>query len=314
MRIVSLLASATEAVYALGLGDHLVGISHECDYPPEALHKPRVSRPRFDPTGLSSGEIDAALRETMRRHGSVYMLDEDLLRSLDPDLLLTQAVCDVCAVPTSLARQAAAVLDDPTVLSLDSHTIDEILDGFRSIARAAGAPARGERLVAASRARMADVARRVAGAPRPNVLALEWLEPVFVPGHWAPEMIARAGGTCLAGEVARPSRQVSWDHVAALDPDVLLVMPCGYKLDAATADADRHADRLLSLAGRAVDNGRAFVLNGSDYFNRSGPRTIDGVEILGTLLHPERFPEYDTTGKAAVWQGAEVRSKELRST
>lgn len=309
MRIVSLLASATEAVYALGLEDDLVGISHECDYPPAALRKPRVSRPRFDPTGLSSGEIDAVLRETMARHGGVYTLDEDLLRQLDPDVLLTQAVCDVCAVPTSLAQQAAAALDQPTLISLDSHSIAEILEGFRTIASAAGVPERGDHLVAECRARLAEVARRVAGAARPTVLALEWLDPVFVPGHWAPEMIANAGGECLAGEAERPSRRVAWEHVASLDPDVLLIMPCGYKLEAARADAERHGARLLGLAPRAIETGRAFVLNGSDFFNRSGPRTVDGVEILGAVLHPDRFPDYDLAGKAAVWSPAAVRSK-----
>lgn len=303
MRIASLLASATEIVYAIGLGDQLVAISHECDYPPEALDKPRISRPRFDPAALSSAELDRAVRRVMAEHGSVYELDGETLRRVRPDLMLTQAVCDVCAVPTSLARDASRALDGKVrILSLDAHTIKEVVGSVRAVGRAAGAGAATETVAGALESRMTAVARAVRGASRPRVLAIEWLDPPFVPGHWVPEMIELAGGACLAGETAVPSKEVPWDDLVGLDPDVLLIMPCGYKLDQTRADADRYAEQLEAVAPRAVAERRAWVLNGSDYFNRSGPRTVDGIEILGGVLHPERMPDRDFAGKADVWQ------------
>jgi iron complex transport system substrate-binding protein len=286
MRIASLLASATEMVFALGLGERLVAISHECDYPPEALDRPRVSQPRFDPAGLSSGAIDAAVRQAMASHGAVYELDEGRLLAARPDLILTQAVCEVCAVPTTLAAQAArAVGGGARVLSLDAHTVADIFESIRVLAAVAGVPDRGERLVASYEERLGRA--RPAGGGRPGVLAIEWLDPPFVPGHWVPEMIELAGGRCLAGVAGRPSREVSWDHLATLDPDVLIVMPCGFGLDRSREEAQAHAAALARVAPRAIGSGRAFVVDGSAYFNRSGPRVVDGIEILAALLHPD---------------------------
>jgi iron complex transport system substrate-binding protein len=305
MRIVSLLASGTEIVCGLGLGDRLVGISHECDYPSTVLSRPRVSRPRFDPEGLSSAEIDRAVRETMLAHGSVYELDQDLLRELEPDLILTQAVCEVCAVPTSVAEEAAAgVGGRATVLSLDAHDVVGMLDTIRRVGVAVGEEERAARYLASLQARMAAVATFVASAPRHRVLAVEWLAPPFVPGHWTPEMITIAGGENLRGDVGRPSRQVSWGDLASLDPDILVVMPCGYGLEGARDDADRHSEHLIRTAPRAIDEGRAFVVDGSAYFNRSGPRIVDGIEILAALFHGEQFPDYDVEGCAAPWRPA----------
>jgi len=302
VRIASLLASATEIVCELGLGDSLVAISHECDYPRHVLDRPRVSRPRFDPEGLSSSEIDRAVRDAMARHGSVYELDEQGLRVAAPDLILTQAVCEVCAVPTSLAQQAARLLDGrPAIVSVDSHSIEEIFASIRSVGAAAGVPQRAADLETRLRSRIEAVRVAVQGAPRRRVLAVEWLDPPFVPGHWTPEMIRIAGGECLLAEAGIPSRQASWDALRESDPDVLLVMPCGYALDAAKADADRHADHLVQAAPRAVESGRAYVADGSAYFNRSGPRMVDGIEILAALMHPDRMRDYDLTDKAAGW-------------
>jgi iron complex transport system substrate-binding protein len=302
MRIASLLASATEIVYALGLGDALVAISHECDYPPDAMRHPRVSRPRFDPTDLSSAEIDTAVRETMARHGSVYELDAERLRELGPDLLLTQAVCEVCAVPTSLAEEASRMMSrEPQVVSIDSHSIDQILNSITAVGEAAGAVDRAADVVAALRRRLDAVRARVEDAPRPRVLALEWLAPPFVPGHWTPEMVTLAGGDLLASKKGVPSIQLDWEQLDGLDPDVLLVMPCGYGLEAALQDAGRHEEQLMRVAPRAVAAGRAFVVDGSAYFNRSGPRMVDGVEILGALLHPDLFQEYHPGGRSASW-------------
>lgn len=299
MRIASLLASATEVVYALGLGDQLVAISHECDYPPEALSKPRVSRPRFQPRGLSSRDIDGAVRTAMAEHGSVYLLDRERLKAEQPDLILTQAVCQVCAVPTSLAEDAARLLDPGArVVSLDAHSVEDVFQSIRQVGAATGAEGRAELVVAGLEVRLDRVRRAVAGLERPTVLAIEWLDPPFVPGHWVPQMIELAGGTCLAGEAGRPSRQVLWDELAGLDPDVLMVMPCGYGLEASRREAEAHAEHLTRVASRALASGRAYVVDGSSYFNRSGPRVVDGIEILATLLHGDRKPLVDLAGQA----------------
>ena len=301
-RIVSLLASGTEIADALGLGDRVVGISHECDFPPALLDRPRVSRPRFDPDGLSSGEIDRAVRQAMADHGSVYAVDSQRLTELRPDLILTQAVCEVCAVPTPGVRETVREIGlDTTVLSLDAHTLDDILDTIRQVAAAAGVGQDGEEYTAELQERLDAVAHAVASAKRPRVLAVEWLDPPFTPGHWVPEMIQEAGGECLVGERGSRSRQHQWDDLQGLDPDVLLIMPCGYGLEASLEDANLHADALADLAPRAVDQGRAFVLDGSSYFNRSGPRAVDGVEILAGILHPDRWTRPSSTA-ASKWR------------
>jgi iron complex transport system substrate-binding protein len=303
MRIASLLASGTEIVAALGLEDQLVAISHECDHPAKVLDRPRLSRPRFEVAGLGSGEIDRAVRQAMAEHGSVYEVDGEALERLRPELILTQAVCAVCAVPTPGVREVVAQHGLPAeVLSLDAHTVEEVLSTVLEVGRATGAEARARALVGALRGRLERVARAVADAPSRRVLAIEWLDPPFAPGHWVPQMVDLAGGVNLVGEAGGHSREVPWDALEGLDPDVLVIMPCGYGLDASRTDADRHADRLRLVAPRAIRQERAFVVDGSSYFNRSGPRVVDGVEILAGLLHPERMgrPHGDAW---AVWKG-----------
>ncbi len=285
-----MLASGTEIVSVLGLGDRLISISHECDYPPDVLDRPRGSRPRFDPEGLSSGQLDQAVRHALAEHGSVYEVDAARLEALNPDLILTQAVCEVCAVPAPGVRELTARLGlSAEVLSLDAHTLEDIFASVKQVASAAGVAERGEAVVAALRARVERVHVAVMDAQRPRVLALEWLDPPFSPGHWVPEQIEAAGGECLVGRSGDRSRQISWESLGDLDPDVLVLMPCGYGVPATVADADAAADRLSAVAARAIGLGRAFAVNGSAYFNRSGPRVVRGVEVLAALLHPERF-------------------------
>jgi iron complex transport system substrate-binding protein len=301
-RILSLLSSATEVVHALGLGDRLVGISHECDYPPEALRLPRASRSRFDPSGLTSGEIDAAVRRSMEEYGSVYEVDVELLRRLSPDVVLTQGICEVCAVPTGSVTAAIESLDrKPRVVSLDVHTLGEILESVETVAEAAGAPARGAALRGRLQARLDRVAETVAAHPRPHTLLLEWLDPPFYPGHWVPEMVRLAGGELLFGREGERSAELTWEEIEGTRPDALLVEPCGYDLARTREDADRTRERLYHVAGPAINAGNAWLLH-SAYFSRSGPREEDGVEVLGCVLHPELFPETPVDGRAAAWR------------
>jgi iron complex transport system substrate-binding protein len=305
-RIVSLLASGTEILDVLGVGHRLVGISHECDFPPALLDRPRLSRPRFDPAGMESAAIDRAVRQALTDHGSVYELDAETLARLDPALILTQAVCEVCAVPTPGVQDMVRGLGlSAKIVSLDAHTLADILATIRQVGAAAGEPARGERVAALLEARLTAVRDAVADAARPRVLAMEWLDPPFLPGHWVPEMIEVAGGACVAGVAGEPSVETGWDALRGVDPDVLLIMPCGYGLEASRRDADRYARQLMNVGARAVENGRSFVVDGSSYFNRSGPRAVDGVEILGGLLHPDRWPA-PRAEAASVWRPGEI--------
>jgi iron complex transport system substrate-binding protein len=277
MRIVSLLPSATEIVCALGLQDQLVGISHSCDYPPAVQGLPRLSRPRANLDGRSSGEIDAAIRAAMRDYGSVYEIDVEALAALEPDLVLTQGICDVCAVPE---KQVLASVRDARILTLDAHDVEAIFSGIRDVGRATGVSDCAETLIAEMRRRIAQVRERVAGRPPPRVLALEWLDPPYMPGHWVPELVAFAGGDLLAGTARRPSYRVEWEELGSLKPEVLLIMPCGYDLAATQREAARHRAELRALGGRVQ------LLDASAYFSRSGPRVVDGLEILAAVLHP----------------------------
>jgi iron complex transport system substrate-binding protein len=287
MRIASMLSSATEIVYALGLQNHLVGISHECDYPPEALRLPRLSRSRFDAAGLTSGQIDAEVRRCMLEYGSVYQVDVDALRDVRPDVILTQAVCEVCAVPTGAVHDAVAQLPHPpAVVSLDAHTLEQILATMRQVADAVGESARGDDAVARLRARVDRVREAVADRPRPRTLALEWLDPPFAPGHWVPEMVEIAGGDNLVGTAGSHSLEIPWSEAEGLSPDRLLLVPCGYAMDRARQDADEARGRLRQLAAPAIDGGRAAV-GDSAYFSRSGPRVVEGIEALAAWLHPD---------------------------
>lgn len=301
-RIVSLLPSATEIVYALGLGDRVVGVSHGCDHPADVLQQPRLSRPRFAPEGLSGHEIDAAVRRVLREHGSVYEIDVERVAALEPDLVLTQGICDVCAVPE---RQVVAALAEcpsrPSLLTLDAHDVPAILAGIRDVGRASGAGGPAEACVGQIQRRVAAVQGRVAGRPKPRVLALEWLDPPYVPGHWVPQLVAFAGGDLVAGVAGRPSYCVGWEELRSADPDVLLLMPCGYTLAQTRHEAEGYRAILGDVAARAMAGGRAYVLEASAYFSRSGPRVADGLEVLAALTHPDLFPDVALTGRAARW-------------
>jgi iron complex transport system substrate-binding protein len=278
-RIVSLLPSATEIVCALGLQDSLVGISHSCDFPPSITDRPRLSRPRCDLDGLSSGQIDAAVRAALHDHGSVYEIDVERLEALKPDLILTQGICDVCAVPES---QVTASGVGTRILTLDAHDLGAIFAGICDVGSATGASDQADALVDTMQRRINAVRERVRDRPRPRVLALEWLDPPYVPGHWVPELIAAAGGDLVAGTAGRPSYRMTWSELHALDPDVVLIMPCGFNLEETRRAAEAHAARLRHLAPAA----QVHLFDAAAYFSRSGPRVVDGLEILASAIFP----------------------------
>jgi iron complex transport system substrate-binding protein len=284
VRIASLVPSSTELLFALGLGDSVVAVTHECDYPPAAERLPRLTRSVI-PDGLSPGEIDAAVRERTGRGEALYELDEAVLRELDVDLIATQAVCEVCAVSFEDVRALAARLPArPRVISLDPSTLDEVLADVPRLAEAAGVPEAGRRLVGEAARRIDAVREAVEGEERPRVAALEWLEPIYVAGHWVPEMVDLAGGRDVLGMPGERSRTAGWPELEAAAPDVVVSMPCGYYAEQAAAETLRHRDRLAQLGARVV------AVDAAAYFSRPGPRLVEGIELLGHLLHPERVP------------------------
>lgn len=285
MRIVSLVPHATELLFALGLGDDIVGVTHECDHPPAARDIQPVTRDVL-PAGLSAAAIDAAVRERSERGDSIYALDEELLRELEPDLIVTQELCSVCAVSHEEVRALAVTLaQPPRVLSLDPKTYGETLGDVRTVAQLTGTKDAALDLIART-ARRADIIRlAVRDAPRPRVAALEWLDPVFVAGHWTPQLIEMAGGEDVLGLAGEPSEQSTWETVAAAQPDVVVVMPCGYDAARGLVEAEQHAREL-----RAAGADRVVAVDASSYFSRPGPRLIDGLELMAHILHPDRVP------------------------
>jgi iron complex transport system substrate-binding protein len=283
MRIASLVPSATEMLFALGLGESVVGVTHECDYPAAAIGLPQLTATVL-PAGLSAGETDAAVKEVVGEGRALYTLDEERLAELEPDLIVTQAVCEVCAVSYDDVVEVAGRLPSrPRVLQQDPATLGEVLDDVTRLSEAAGIAEQGRELRRELDQRLDVVRTAVESGRRPRVLALEWLDPPFLGGHWIPEMIEIAGGVDVAGSAGQKSPQVAWEELWGLDPDVVVSMPCGWYLDESRAQALAHRDRLEALGAQ-----RIFAVDAASTFSRPGPRLVDGVELLGHLLHPER--------------------------
>jgi iron complex transport system substrate-binding protein len=284
MRIASLVPSATELLFALDLGDSVVAVTHECDHPPGVERLPHLTRSVI-PEDLPAAEVDAAVRERTGRGEALYELDEETLRDVGVDLIVTQAVCEVCAVSFDDVRAVAERLPtQPRVISLDPSTLGEVLADVPRLADAAGAEAAGERLADEAGERIEAVERAVEGAPRPRVAALEWLDPIYIGGHWVPQMIELAGGEDVLGLPGEKSRTAEWAEVEAAAPEVVLSMPCGYYAEQAAAETVRHGERLAPLGARVV------AVDAAAYFSRPGPRLVDGIELLGHLLHPDLVP------------------------
>jgi iron complex transport system substrate-binding protein len=291
VRIVSLVPHATELLFALGAGGEVVGVTHECDFPDAAAELPQVTR-NVLPDGLSAAEIDAAVRERTQAGQAIYELDRDALAALDPELIVTQALCSVCAVSyEDVSEFARTLASKPRVIALDPRTLGETLGDVGTLARATARAEQGAELVREAAARI-DRVKHQAG-PRPRVVALEWLDPPYVAGHWTPQLIELAGGEDVAGLPGEPSQLVSWETVASAQPELVVVMPCGYDETRAYAEARAHADELARVGAP-----RVVAVNASAYFSRPGPRLIDGLELLAHVLHPEHVTEAPATARA----------------
>lgn len=291
MRIVSLLPSATEIICALGLEHQLVGVTHECDFPPSVRRLPKVTRSRI-PGDASSREIDSLVRERLRTNRALYQLDLGVLEELRPDLIVTQALCDVCAVAEEEVRAAACVLPGrPAVTNLEPKTLREVFEAIREVAKAAGVDQKAEEVVAELAARVKAVAARTARIGcRPRVALLEWLDPPFSCGHWSPELVRLAGGVEGLGREGFPSRTLSWEEVLAWRPEVVFIACCGFGVERTMEDLPIVSALPSWEALPAVRDGRVYVADGSQYFSRPGPRLVDSLEMLAYALHPDAHP------------------------
>ncbi len=282
MQIVSLVPSATEMLFALGLGSDVVGVTHECDYPPAARERPKVTRDLL-PAGLTAAEIDAAVKRRTLAGESIYELDTDALHDLEPDLIVTQALCSVCAVSFDDVRAIAEEIESrPLVISLDPHTVGEVLADARTLGQATNRKDAAVALVRDASQRIDRIRLAVRGARRPRVVALEWLDPPFAAGHWTPQLIEYAGGEDVLGFAGERSEERAWDEIAASLPDIVVVMPCGYEAEIAHREAEMHRDELAALGA-----GEVVAVDAAAYFSRPGPRIVDGLELLAHIIHPE---------------------------
>jgi len=297
-RIVSLLPAATEIAAALGLIDQVMGVSHECDFPQEASQRPRVTRCPVHEAGLTSREVDAWVRRALREKGTIYAIDEPLLCKLRPDVILTQKLCDVCAVGYgTVARLADTLPGPPRVVNLEPSSLEDIFDNIRRIAEVCGVDERAEELISRLSDRIEVVRRRVnRTVSRPRCFLMEWVDPPFCSGHWGPELVETAGGHDALGRKHQPSAQIDWREVLAARPEIVVLALCGYDVDRARRDYELLRSFPKFAALPAARRGEIFLVDASAYFARPGPRIIDSLEILAGILHPKEFPEFASHG------------------
>jgi iron complex transport system substrate-binding protein len=290
-RIISLLSSATEIVAALGLGDHLVGRSHECDFPAGVEELPICSSTKVPPQGTSS-EIDERVKEIVAEGLSVYRVDADRLRELRPNLILTQTQCAVCAVTPRDLEQALCAWagTQPAMVSLEPNNLDDVWNDFRHVADALGVPDRAEGLIELLTQRLAAISDKARLAPsRPTIAAIEWLMPLMAGGNWMPELIEIAGGRNLFMQAGEHSSRLEWESLTAADPEVILLLPCGFKIEQTIRDLPLLTENPAWANLGAVKQGRVYLIDGHHYFNRPGPRLVESAEIVAEILHPDRF-------------------------
>ena len=297
-RIVSLLPAATEIAAALGLMDQVIGVSHECDFPKEANERPRVTRCAVHGAELASRDVDEWVRRALHDNGTIYTIDERLLRKLQPDVILTQRLCDVCAVGYgTVAKLAQTLPGPPQVVNLEPRSLADIFDDIRRVAKACEVPKRAEKLIGNLSERVANVRQRAARTPnRPCCFLMEWVDPPFCSGHWGPELVEVAGGHDPLGRKHKPSAQIDWQEVRDARPEIIVLALCGYDIDRARRDYEllRRFTGFDSIAAAA--NRQVYIVNASAYFARPGPRIVDSLEILAGILHPSEFPEFVSRG------------------
>jgi len=293
-RIVSFLPSATEILYQLGAGDQLVGVTHECDFPEEAKSKPRVIHSSFDPTKMSSNEIDNQVVELMHSGGDIYLVDEQILKNANPDLIVAQGICDVCSPTTKEISKAVSILNNkPEVVILDPHNLDDILAGILEIAKKIGKIDEAHKLIDSLRKRI-EYVKNKSKKSRPKVLCIEWLDPLFTAGHWVPQMVEIAGGINGISVIGEPSSRMKLEEAVAFDPDIIVLMPCGFDINRIHQEYSKLASNSQWKSLRAVKNNRVYAVDANSYFSKPGPRTITGIEILAKIINPEMFGELKT--------------------
>jgi len=290
VRIASLLPSATEIAFALGLGDQVVAVSHECDYPPEASTRPILTKSAIHQKTHRSLDVD---REVEKRGGDIYEIDEKLLEELKPDLILTQELCAVCAVSYTKVKEAARVLDaDTKIVSLEPNNLEEIIDNIRLVGKIASRASEAEELALRLSQRIDRVKEKTRRVQyRPRIFFMEWLEPTWAGGHWVPQMADYAGGVEGLGNLGRPSQKISWNRVVEYQPEIIILSPCGYDLKGVKAESHVLASYPDWEKIPAYMNSKIYAVNASAYFSRPGPRVVDGLELLAYIIHPELFPE-----------------------
>ena len=299
-RIVSLLPAATEMAAALGLMDQIVGVSHECDFPEQVTRRPRITQCPIHNAALTSAEVDKWVRRALRENGTIYALDEPLLRTLQPDVILTQRLCDVCAVGYgTVAKLAATLPGPPRVVNLEPTSLADIFEDIRRVADASGVRKRADELIRNLSERVENVRERATRiSDRPRCFLMEWVDPPFCSGHWGPELVEIAGGHDLLGRKHQPSAQIEWHQVLDARPEIIVLALCGYDIDRARHDYEllRRFPGFDSLP--AAQSGEIYLVNASAYFARPGPRIVGSLEILAGILHPSEFPQFASRGPA----------------
>lgn len=294
MRICSFLPSTTEIVYELGLGEGLVGVTHECDYPPEVKDKKTVIMSFLDHKQLSSREIDDLVSKNAAEGKSTYLVDKDALKEVNPDIILTQKLCEVCAVSGNQVKEAVEVLGHtPEIISLEPTTIDEIFDTITTIGDATGSQEKAKEVTDSLRARVEKVRSALENErDRPRVFCLEWLDPPYVGGHWVPEMVEIAGGENGIGKAGEPSFKVTWEDIVEFAPQMLFIMPCGFDIEKTINELDAVTSKDEWFALPSTNRGEIYIVDANSYFSRPGPRVVDGLEILARTIHPEIIRNY----------------------
>ena len=298
IQIVSLLPAATEITAALGLMEQVVGVSHECDFPEEANARPRVTHCPVHNAGLASGEVDQWVRRALRDNGTIYTIDEPLLRELRPDVILTQKLCDVCAVGYgTVARLAETLPGPPQVVNLEPTSLTDIFDDIRRVAETCRVPDRADKVIARLSERVELVRNRADRiSHRPHCFLMEWVDPPFCSGHWGPELVEIAGGRDSLGRNRQLSAQVDWREVIGARPEIMVLALCGYDINYARRDYELLQSFPDFDSIPAVLEGEIYLVNASAYFARPGPRIVDSLEILAGILHPREFPEFASRG------------------